>query len=116
MKKILAILAFIPLFAIADLSIEQLGPNVVVVSGTGNGEYPAVVITNVIGYCTNCVAASPQQIRDARDNVESLAMDIIGLSGYLETTCDSLQSQISARDADVLKFYRTPDDTGDVRT
>ena len=30
MKKIFLLLAIIPLFAIADLTIEQLGPNVVV--------------------------------------------------------------------------------------
>lgn len=106
MKKIFLFLAIIPLFAIADLTIEQLGPNVVVVSGEGNGEYPAVVITNLIGYCTNCIAASPEQIINIKGTVNDLVANIRDDTRFITNQCNVLQFQVDENLNDIAHFYK----------
>ena len=114
MKKIFAILALIPFFALADLTVEHLSPNVVVVSGTGNGEYPGVVITNVIGYCTNCVAATPQQMRQIKDELAEFTSAIADFSQSIFQNSSKIQLQINARNEDVSNFYHVNNEIGAV--
>lgn len=106
MKKILLLVAAIPLFVFADLTIEQLGPNVVVVSGDGNGEHPSVVITNVIGYCTNCIAATPEDIINIKGRVAGLVQNIKSDTSFIINKCNDIQTRIDNRNDDVSKFYR----------
>lgn len=63
------------LFVRADLNVEWIDDNTIVVSGIGDGYVVTNVVTNAYGSCTNCVNISPDQLRQYKSDILSSCDD-----------------------------------------
>lgn len=103
MKKILYTFALFAsvLSARADLNVEWLDDNTIVVSGIGDGFVVTNVVTNAYGSCTNCVNISPDQLRaykssiiDECDLTDADLTGIITASSHIYNRMVDLQNDI----------------------
>lgn len=85
--------------------VDRLNDNTVVVSGTGEGDTPTVVITNVVGVCTNCVAITPAELAAGVVQLKSAYRNIMSDASVNKDIARSMQSHCAEKQADISKYY-----------